>query len=79
MLIDEVSTNTRSPGANSARNGWLGATRVVVGLMPACLVSARTERRCLSVINVTTVPDAPARAVRPERWRYALCSSGGSA
>ena len=26
----------------------------------------------------TTVPDAPARAVRPERWTYAAASAGGS-
>ena len=51
----------------------------MVGLMPALRVRSRTSRTCASVISVTTVPDAPARAVRPERCRYALCSTGGSA
>ena len=77
MLLD--SRNTRSPGASSARKSSSGVTRVVVGSMPALLVSARTLRRWLSVMRVMTVPVAPARAVRPERCKYALCSSGGSA
>ena len=39
--------------------------RVVVGLMPAARVRSRTSRTWSSVISVTTVPSAPARAVRP--------------
>ena len=45
----------------------------------ALRVSACTSPACSSVISVITVPAAPARAVRPERCRYALCSTGGSA
>ena len=47
--------------------------------MPALRVRSRTSRTCSSSIIVTTVPSLPARAVRPERCRYALCSTGGSA
>ena len=46
--------------------------------MPAWLASVRTSERWAAVITVTTTPSAPARAVRPERCRYALCSAGGS-
>ena len=55
-----------------------GDTRTVVGLMPARLVSSRTSACWSGVATVTTTPAAPARAVRPERCRYALCSAGGS-
>ena len=74
------ATSTRSPGASSASIGWLGPeTFVVVGEILAARVRSRTSLTCWSVISVMTVPAAPARAVRPERCRYALCSAGGSA
>ncbi len=73
------STKVRSPGASRLSIGCFASTRVVVGLTPALRVRSRTSRTWSSVISVTTVPDAPARAVRPERCRYALCSTGGSA
>lgn len=50
-----------------------------VGLMPALRARCFTSLRCSSVASVTTIPSLPARAVRPERCRYALCSIGGSA
>jgi len=43
--------------------------RVIVGLMPAAFVNARTSRTWSAVISVTTVPELPARAVRPDRCR----------
>ena len=46
-----------------------GTTRVNVGLMPAWRVSAVTSRDWSAVAIVTTMPAAPARAVRPERCR----------
>ena len=39
------------------------------GFTPALRVSSRTSETWSSVISVTTVPSAPARAVRPERCR----------
>src|SRR5699024_4973265 len=49
------------------------------GRMPALRIRSLTSRFCSGVCTVMTVPDSPARAVRPERCRYALCSTGGSA
>ena len=46
--------------------------------MPACFISLRRSAAWSGSMTVTTVPPAPARAVRPERCRYALCSVGGS-
>ena len=46
----------RSPGASSARRGWPGRNRVVVGVMPALRVRSRTSATWSSVISVTTVP-----------------------
>ncbi len=69
----------RSPGAMVLSIGWRASTLVVVARIPALRVRSRTSRTWSSVMSVTTLPDAPARAVRPERWRYALCSTGGSA
>src|SRR3954471_19585960 len=48
------------------------------GLIPAWRASVRTSPAWSGVAMVTTAPSAPARAVRPERCRYALCSAGGS-
>ena len=55
------------------------AAAAIGQVMPALRVSCRTSSTWSSVIRVITVPVAPARAVRPERCRYALCSAGGSA
>ena len=55
-----------------------GRTLTVSGRMPACLASVRTSAVWSGVARVTTVPPAPARAVRPDLCRYALCSVGGS-
>ena len=64
------ATSTRSPGASCASTGWLGPEIfVVVGEILAARVRSRTSLTCWSVISVTTVPAAPARAVRPERCR----------
>ncbi|SKU79666.1 Uncharacterised protein [Mycobacteroides abscessus subsp. abscessus] len=46
--------------------------------MAALRSSASTSRRCSGRTSVTTSPVPPARAVRPDRCRYALCSAGGS-
>ena len=70
-----------APSGRPAVRGWgaFASTEVVtIGLMPAALVIERTSLRCSGVITVTTTPAAPARAVRPERCRKALCSAGGS-
>ena len=72
--------STRIPGASSANIGCVAPLiRVVIGAMPAARVSNRTSCACSLVMIVTTVPALPARAVRPERCWYALCSAGGSA
>ena len=39
------------------------------GVTPAREVSPETDFCCFDVVRVTTAPDSPARAVRPERWR----------
>src|SRR5215213_10167720 len=71
---------TRSPGASSRRMGSAAfSTRVVMGLIPAARVSARTSPSCAAVVRMITVPALPARPVRPERWTFAFCSTGGSA
>ena len=50
-------------------DGWPGVTGMVAAAMPACFISLRTSSACSGSITVTTVPPAPARAVRPERCR----------
>src|SRR5699024_3062072 len=55
-----------------------GVTDTTSGLIDAWRISWRTSRRCSCSPTVTTWPLAPARAVRPDRCRYALCSAGGS-
>ena len=40
-----------------------------LGVTPAREVSPETDFCCFEVVSVTTAPDSPARAVRPERWR----------
>ena len=55
-----------------------GVTLSSAAVIFAARSRADTSRRCASKATVTTRPRAPARAVRPERCRYALCSVGGS-
>src|SRR5665811_1158669 len=49
-----------------------------VAVILASRVSARKSPACSGSTRVTTSPPDPARAVRPARCRYALCSAGGS-
>src|SRR5579862_7977846 len=63
------SASLRPPGAKTPISGSPGARRVVVASILALRVSSRTSPTCASVIRVTTVPELPARAVRPERCR----------
>ena len=44
-------------------------TEMDLGVTPARDVSPETDFCCFEVVSVTTAPDSPARAVRPERWR----------
>ena len=44
-------------------------TETDFGVTPAREVSPETDFCCFDVVRVTTAPDSPARAVRPERWR----------
>lgn len=44
-------------------------TGVIRGVIPAAAISRLTSRRCPGVTRVTTLPDSPARAVRPPRCR----------
>jgi hypothetical protein len=44
----------------------------MVGFTPALRVSWRTSDTWSSTVSGTTVPSAPARAVLPDRCRYAL-------
>src|SRR5690606_20408723 len=55
-----------------------GATGFGWAVIFALRVRSRTSPRCSGSMTVTTTPSEPARAVRPERCRYALCSAGGS-
>ena len=59
----------RSPGAMSWSRLCPAETRVMVGWIPALRVRSRTAETCSWSTIVTTVPDAPARAVRPDRCR----------
>ena len=52
---------------------------VHVAVTPAFCNNCFTSLTCDVEATVITRPAAPARAVRPERWVYALCSIGGSA
>ncbi len=52
-----------------ARSASPGRILVTVGRMPATVISRLTSRRCSGSTKVTTVPDSPARAVRPPRCR----------
>ena len=56
-----------------------GLTVAASGLTPARRISPRTSAAWAGLCRVMTTPSAPARAVRPDRCRYALCSAGGSA
>ncbi len=47
----------------------LEVTRVVRGAMPASCISRVISRFSSGRTSVTTLPDSPARAVRPPRWR----------
>ncbi|KDQ66618.1 hypothetical protein DT87_05095 [Streptomyces sp. NTK 937] len=47
----------------------LDLTRVVRGAMPASAISRVISRFSSGSTRVTTLPDSPARAVRPPRWR----------
>jgi hypothetical protein len=42
-------------------------TETDLGVTPAREVSPDTDFCCFDVVRVTTAPDSPARAVRPER------------
>ncbi|MBJ7005168.1 hypothetical protein JG491_34815 [Streptomyces sp. CRPSP2-6A1] len=42
-------------------------TSVTVGSMPAPAIMRLVSRRCPASTSVTTLPDSPARAVRPAR------------
>ncbi len=50
--------------ASSPERTW-----VVCGTMPAAAMRRVMSRRWWGVTRVTTLPDSPARAVRPPRWR----------
>ena len=43
-----------------------------------CAAASSRRTSATVIMTVTTSPALPARAVRPERCRYALCSMGGS-
>lgn len=59
--------------------GW-GAVRMswCRDSTPALAWRRITSSTWRGVVIVTTAPDSPARAVRPERWRYAFGSVGVS-
>ena len=65
---DGTTYSARGPVSESS-SGAPGETRTIVGVIPARRVSTWTSERCASVCTVTTTPEAPARAVRPERCR----------
>jgi hypothetical protein len=76
---DATVVSRGAAGPRSAPIRWSpGATDARSGRIPAWRVSLWTSVAWSPVTMVTTIPAAPARAVRPERWRYALCSAGGS-
>ena len=59
-------------GAISRSTAEPGPARDVRGLTPALRISVRTSATCAAVCTVTTMPSAPARAVRPDRWSVGL-------
>lgn len=58
---------TRPTSAVTASSA--GRMRSMPALIPAFLISIRTSFPCSGSTRVTTVPAAPARAVRPDRCR----------
>ena len=56
----------------SASGSWTGSSR------PISRCIRRAPLTPSGATKETTTPERPARAVRPERWMYALWSSGGS-
>jgi len=57
----------------------LGVTAAASGTTPAFRIRVRTSAAWACAWRVITAPAAPARAVRPDLCRYALCSAGESA
>src|SRR5439155_11227028 len=62
----------------SASRGSFENTSVTGSLSPRRFCSRSTSATWFHSTKVTTMPVRPARAVRPERWRYAFWSWGGS-
>ena len=83
MAAGRVATGSVTGAAGSPAiersSGELGVTVAARGTTPALRMRERTSAAWAWTWMVITVPAAPARAVRPERCRYALCSAGGSA
>ena len=63
-----VTSAARGPDSASSW-GAPGTVRCGVTEIPALRVMAATSDAWSLVWSVTTTPEAPARAVRPERWR----------
>ncbi|KZX21546.1 hypothetical protein ACH61_01299 [Rathayibacter tanaceti] len=72
MTYGAMSPTSLATAAESAVT-CCGATWIA-----ALRSSVFTSPRWVGSTTVTTSPSLPARAVRPERCRYALCSMGGS-
>jgi hypothetical protein len=65
-----ITTTIGTPDSATARTAWWPTTTgVVSALTPAAVNMRATLRRWLFSTRESTVPLAPARAVRPERCR----------
>ncbi len=69
-----TSITTATPEGSRAPVSRLSSSspevmRVVRGAMPASCISRVISRFSSGSTSVTTLPDSPARAVRPPRWR----------
>src|SRR5690606_17888084 len=71
-------THAATSPTRAATSGELAVTGRGWAEIDALRSRSRVSRRCSGSITVTTSPSLPARAVRPLRCRYALCSAGGS-
>jgi hypothetical protein len=67
-MVTATPDGSRAP-VMVASSVSLDVTRAVLGRMPASDMSRVMSRFCSGRTSVTTLPEPPARAVRPPRWR----------
>ena len=74
----QPNTGSATSPTSSNTSGESGVTSIGSTVSPASRIMRRVLRRWFGRMMVTTSPEWPARAVRPERCRKDFGSSGGS-